>query len=65
MGGLSGAGKRSGEPLMKAVTSDYSAEYLQRTLSFPEMIWNLLYSPDCSAANIPWIYSSTPVCDTL
>lgn len=30
------------EPLMKEVTSDYSAEYLQKTLSFPEMIWNSL-----------------------
>ncbi len=28
------------EPLMNEVTRDYSADYLQKTLRFPEMIWN-------------------------
>lgn len=30
------------EPLMAEVTSECSLEYLQKTLRFPEMIWNSL-----------------------
>ncbi len=34
------------EPLMNEVTPDYSVEYLQKTLSFPEMIWNSIVMLD-------------------
>lgn len=30
------------EPLMNEVTADYAADYLQQTLSFPEMVWNAI-----------------------
>jgi hypothetical protein len=69
MGGLSGARKRLSKALMKAseiflkyveppmkeVTSDDSAEYLQKTLSFPEMIWNSLVMREWDHGKIDYL----------
>lgn len=43
------------EPIMREVTSDYSAEYLEKTLKFPEMIWNSLVMKEWNQSKTDYI----------
>lgn len=43
------------EPLMNEITSDHSEEYLQKTLSFPGMVWNSMVMQEWGQSKTDYI----------